>query len=108
MLVNLKGKVKNKTLDGFATFEQTKHKFSIYFASGHTPQAALVVAARIGFVVRSLNASKTFFALFLFLLCSLPSAGRNLFSRKSSLPPARSTRSRKAASSTSLWRASRK
>src|ERR1017187_1386614 len=78
------------------------------FAFGYAPHAPLPSALAIGFVVKSLNASRTFFALCFFLPFSLASTVRKLFRRKSSLPPARSTRSRNAAMSTSLWRASRK
>lgn len=78
------------------------------FPPCHAPQAALVVAMGIGFVVGSLKASNTRLALPLPRPSSLVSAVRNALIRKSSWPLARSTRSRKAAISISRLRASRK
>ena len=77
------------------------------FPPGHAPHAALVVAAGIGLVVGSLNASKTLSARRGLFPPSSRAAWRNACNRKSSLPSARSTRSRNAAISMSLCRASR-
>src|SRR6266498_3436052 len=73
---------------------------------GHAPHAALVVATGIGLVVGSLNASKARLAFCFFLSLSPATAFRNAAIRKSSLPSARSTRSRNAARSITLLRAS--
>src|SRR6266571_7631518 len=76
------------------------HCFST--APAHAPQAALVVAAGIGSVVRSLSASKTPSARLAPALANSCMALRRAVIRKSSAPSARSTRSRNAARSMSL------
>src|SRR3954454_7232217 len=96
-------------MDLESTGQDAACDLEIHLKSGHAPQAALVVAAGIGSLVGSLSVKRTCLAFSEPVWFNPAKAALNDLSRKScstSAPSARSTRSRNAAKSISLLRAS--